>query len=117
LSLEINGKTVEHPRVDGEARLWLREGQDGTVTETDSLRVATYRRIGDGVPLQITTNLELTVAGRAREVQLGKILVPGSLATRVSGALPIQIDADGTASIFVRPGTHVVRIDSVVASH
>ncbi|MFU8804000.1 MAG: hypothetical protein ACNA8W_09355, partial [Bradymonadaceae bacterium] len=102
VSLSMSGQAVPYPRLDTEGRLWLKEGQAGTVTEADSLRVSIYRRIDDAVPLLITTRLELNVSGRAREVQLGSILIAGSRATTVRGELPIQVEASGEVSVYVR---------------
>jgi hypothetical protein len=113
--LFLDGEAVPHPRHDQQGRLWLKEGRAGTVTEADSLRVSVYRRIEDRVPLSVTTRLELNVSGRAREVELGPVLLPGSRAIVVRGALPVQVEPGGEVGVYVRPGTHTLDIVSVIA--
>ncbi|TXD32565.1 hypothetical protein FRC96_17145 [Lujinxingia vulgaris] len=115
IELTVNGQSVEHPRHDAEGRLWLKEGRSGTVTEADSLRATVYRRFDDGVPLRITTRLELNVAGRAREVTLGQVLLEGSRAIALNAPLPVKVEPGGQLSVYVRPGTHFITIDAVIA--
>ncbi|RDV36267.1 hypothetical protein DV096_19640 [Bradymonadaceae bacterium TMQ3] len=115
IELAVNGQPVDHPRHDAEGRLWLKEGRSGTVTEADSLRASVYRRFDDGVPLRIKTRLELNVAGRAREVELGQVLLDGSRAIALHSPLPVKVEAGGQLSVYVRPGTHFIDIDAVIA--
>ncbi|TXD35161.1 hypothetical protein FRC98_16960 [Lujinxingia vulgaris] len=115
IELAINDQSVDHPRHDAEGRLWLKEGRSGTVTEADSLRASVYRRFDDGVPLRIKTRLELNVAGRAREVELGQVLLEGSRAIALSSPLPVKVESGGQLSVYVRPGTHFIDIDAVIA--
>ncbi len=111
------GKSVSHPRLDLEGRLWLQGGADGArATEADSLRVSVFRRIFDGVPMRIINRFELNVSGRAREVSLGSVLLPETRAGAVRGGLPLQAAPDGSVRVYVKPGSHWVEIDTLVTA-
>ena len=110
------GERIARPRFDEQGRLWIREASPESQSEADSLRVSTYRRLRDGVPLEVTTRLELNVAGRAREVSLGDVLLEGTRPVRVDGGLPVQISATGEVKAYVRPGTHVLEVVAYITS-
>lgn len=115
VDLTLAGRAVAHPRVDA-GRLWLRDGNSEGLgeAESDSVRASIYRKFADGVPLTITTRLRLNVSGRAREVELGKVLVAGSRPTAVRAQIPVQVGQDGDTKVYVRPGSHDVEIDAVI---
>ncbi len=114
ITLRLDGREVERPRFDDQGRLWISESGESQAGEADGLRVSVYRRISDGVPLQVTTLLELNVSGRAREVKLGAVLLPDSRPVAVRGPLPVQLDAQGQLSVYMRPGTHRVELDAML---
>lgn len=108
------GNAVAQVRREGE-RLWLRQGAGPRDTVRDSLRVQVQRRIDDGVPLRVHTRLLLQVAGQARDVDLGPILLAGSVPKAVlAGGLPVQVTDAGRVRIHVRPGRHQVEISAVL---
>lgn len=109
-----SGTPVPRVRREGE-RLWLRQGAGPRDTVRDSLRVRVQRRIDDGVPLRIKTRLLLQVAGRARDVDLGPLLLAGSVPKAVKdGGLPVQVTAAGRVRVHVRPGRHQLEIAAVL---
>jgi hypothetical protein len=116
VELTVGGRAIARPRVDGEARLWLGDGTSdgGEEAETDSVRASVYRKFLDGVPLTIITRVRLNVSGRAREVDLGAILLTDSLPVAVRAQIPVQVGADGSAKAYVRPGTHDIEIEAVI---
>jgi len=115
VELSVRGERALHPRLDAEGRLWLQvAGEGGGPAETDSLRVSIHRRIADGVPLRVTNRLELNVGGRAREVVLGKVLLTGARPMALRGDLPSQVQSDGVVKVYVKPGTHIVELDTVI---
>ncbi len=71
LRLTLDGAAVAQPLIDGE-RLWLGKAP-GAANEVpnDSLTAHVYRRIDDGVPMMLTTFVDLSVAGSHRIVTLG----------------------------------------------
>jgi hypothetical protein len=106
IALTINGSPVTIPRLDNQGRLWLR--QRGMTTETtveDRLDMRVYRHILDDIPLQVTTRMELDVAGRPREVVLGPVLLDKHQAMSINSPLPARLEADGRLRLQVRPGS------------
>lgn len=106
IALTINGSPVTIPRLDNQGRLWLR--QRGMTTETtveDRLDMRVYRHIIDDIPLQVTMRMELDVAGRAREVVLGPVLLDKHQAMSIKSPLPARLEADGRLRLQVRPGS------------
>jgi hypothetical protein len=118
IDLEINGEPVAHPRLDAEGRLWLQGGASAgrAAEEADAIRVAVFRRFQDGVPLRVTNRMDLTVSGRAREVSLGSILLPGSIAVSVRSGLPVQISGGGEVKVYVKPGSHHIEVDTLMTA-
>ena len=99
LRLALEGAAVAQPLIDGE-RLWLGKAP-GAVGEVpnDSLTARVYRRIDDGVPMMLTTFVDLSVAGSHRIVTLGARMPEGFEATafdeQPSGATRRQRPAEG----------------------
>lgn len=111
-------REVVHPRVDRNNNLWLQgnEGRQKEDAETDSLRISVHRKIEDGVPIKITNRFELNVSGRSREVELGQVLHANARAVSIHESLPTQVSPSGEVKIYAQPGTHVVEIQTLVAS-
>lgn len=113
VSLALDGKPVAFPRRERDGRLWLADpgvsvdGEDG-----DRLGIRVYRRIDDDLPLRLTTRLELEVAGRARLLTLGPVLLPGGIPLRVQGPIPSRLDGEGYLQLQVRPGSWVLEIET-----
>src|SRR5262249_26183724 len=79
LSLTIAGRAVEFPSRAEADTLFLRKDDDAAeeAREEDRLDITVHRRVTDDVPLLLTTRIGLNVAGKAREVVLGKSLPVG----------------------------------------
>ncbi|MEI7894234.1 MAG: hypothetical protein WCI05_14160, partial [Myxococcales bacterium] len=73
VALTLRGKLVESPTRD--AVVWLQRA--ATKEEGDKLEFVVHRHVDDNVPLRLTTRIELNVAGKNREVLLGKALPQG----------------------------------------
>lgn len=109
--LTVRGGAVLQPERDETGRVFLRGGRP-VRTEEDRLDVRVQRRIVDGVPLLMTTRIELAVSGKAREVLLGKALPDGFIPLSLSGPLPARIEAGGRLRVQVRPGNWTVELDA-----
>ncbi len=115
IGLTVGGTRVEHPRLDADGRLWLQGGAGlDARDEADSIHASIYRRVEDGSPLKVTTQLELNVSGKAREIDLGHVLLAHSRPTSVESPLPVKITPDGGVSVYGRPGTHRVTIAALL---
>ncbi len=126
VELEANGKRIQFPRRE-KTTLWLQgveieaaadedTAQDASeALAPDSLDLQVSRRLTDGLPLLIATHLELRVAGKPREVTVGKVLLGADELLGVeSKDVPVRID-DGVLVAQVRPGTFTVRVLTALA--
>lgn len=104
LSLSVRGQAVAFPNRDAQGRLWLqkRTAEEDTESRID---VAVHRHIADDVPLLLTTNVQLKVSGKGREVVLGRALPQRFVPMSIDSPLPARIEKDGRLLVQVRPGT------------
>jgi hypothetical protein len=101
LALRLDGQEIAVPEREA-ARLWL--GRARVAEAEDSLSLKVFRRLADGVPQRLSTQLQLEVGGRAREERLGVVLPPGFVPMSLQGGLPASIDSDGGLRVQLRPG-------------
>jgi len=109
LSLRLDGMEVPVPEREG-ARLWL--GRARIAEAEDSLSMKVFRRLADGVPQRLSTQLQLEVGGRAREERLGALLPDGFVPMSISSALPASLDADGALRVQLRPGRWNIDVEA-----
>ncbi len=105
VDLTIGGESVAQV-VREQERLWLRAPADSeaATTASDSVKVEVFRRIDDDLPVTVTTLLRLSVSGKARELRLGRLLLPGMEPTAFSAPLPARIEDDGALRVQARAG-------------
>ena len=112
LDLRLNGERVARPQSEG-TRLYLGErARNADPRVEDRLLVRVYRRIDDSVPLKMTTHLNLEVAGRAREITLGRAELEGFVGFQLSSPLPARLEANGDLRLFAEPGTWEIELVS-----
>jgi len=107
ISATLNGRKIDVLNIDQSGKLWLGDSgqeQQRELVQEDSVSVKVYRKVVDGIPLTIETELNLVVSGRDREILLGQFLLQGMEATRFDSPLPARIEADGRLRIQVRAG-------------
>ena len=118
VDLFFNGQAVLHPRRQEDGSVWIREagaaaGPDaGDVPEQDALSLEVFRHVRDGLPLVITTLITVHASGRTREVDLGRVLLAGSVPAAVSSDVPVQLSREGELRFQLRPGTYAIRIEA-----
>ncbi|MEO8353466.1 MAG: hypothetical protein ABI680_17190 [Chthoniobacteraceae bacterium] len=112
LVLLIDGQLVDAPVWDADGFLWLK--RDGSTEETDKdfLAVKLYAALEDGIPIWLRTEVELTVAGKSREEELGIVLPEGWKLAAVESPIPVSIDDAGRMKAQVRAGKWTVRLDA-----
>ncbi|MFA6037686.1 MAG: hypothetical protein WC748_06185 [Legionellales bacterium] len=108
VALTQDNKSIAHPRFDETGQLWLQQADAKLGNAALALRV--FRKINQGVPLTVQSVIELDVSGPAREVQLGPVLLPGTLAMRLDSSLPAQLDDKGILRVQLRPGKWQIEI-------
>ena len=104
IALRLDGEPIRFPRFERTGRLWLGTCAAATATAQDSLGLSAYRRIKDDNPLRVITRLDLDVTGRAREIGLDAILLPGGIPLRLDSPLPARLEPAGRLRLQVRPG-------------
>lgn len=92
VSLRLDGELVTPLRFDQRGGLWLGGSQPESVEQEPArLAVEVVRRIEDSLPLSVETRLMLEVAGAAREVLLGPVLLSGGIPLRLNSPLPARL--------------------------
>jgi hypothetical protein len=108
LALTVRGRRIAFPQRDDDGRVFL--GRKEAPAETDSLEISVYRKLTDDNPLLLTTQLQLAVSGKSREVVLGRALPDGFEPQSVDSELPLRFDADGRLRLQVRPGSWTITL-------
>ncbi|MDH3418993.1 MAG: hypothetical protein OEM78_05920, partial [Gammaproteobacteria bacterium] len=110
VSLSVDGERIARPQIE-RGTLWLGLIPEAAVEE-DRLNVVVYRLVTDGIPVSSVTEIQLDVAGQSREIELTGALLAGFVGERLQSILPVQLDANGTLRVQVRPGDWRVRLTS-----
>ena len=98
----------------------LQPGDDGMIwlqsrsaePAADSLATQVFRFLDDDVPMRMSAQFELGVAGQAREVVLPSAVLDGFTATSVDSPLPARLAEDGSLRVQVRPGNWRIIVGS-----
>jgi len=112
LSLVRDNRAVDNPVWDAQGQLWLRRDASAETTERNFLEVRVSSLLEDGIPMWWRQEVELTIAGRSREEDLGHLLPEGWRLASVKSPIPVSVDAEGRAKAQVRAGTWTVRLES-----
>lgn len=102
VALTLDGNAVSHIERNGD-QLTLGEAA-AAQRAADALSVRVFRRLSDGMPPRLETQLQINVTGSARELVLGPALPGGFVATSLDGDLPARLENDGRLRIQLRPG-------------
>jgi len=108
VALTLDGHAVE--RIErNEAQLTLGEAAE-TQRAADALSVRVFRRLADGLPSDLQTQLQFNVTGSSREQLLGPVLPQGFVATFIDGDLPARLESDGRLRVQLRPGQWTISV-------
>ncbi|MBN2797926.1 MAG: hypothetical protein JXX28_02150 [Deltaproteobacteria bacterium] len=110
VDLILRGVPVPWPRVTPSGTLLLGEGAS---SREERLELDVSRKIADGVPVRVTTRLDLRAAGGSREVDLGEVLLPDTAPVQITSPLPARLDPAGHLLVQLRPGTWTVEIEAL----
>ena len=83
--------------------------------EADSINVRVYRKLADGIPARLVTQLVVAVAGQAREEALGPALPAGFVPVALAAPWPARLDGDNRLHVQVQPGTATVTLEARAA--
>jgi hypothetical protein len=112
LALMLNGQAVENATWDAQGLLWLEGRQPEPAGARDYVELKLYRMLEDGAPMWLRTELELTVSGKSRELELGSLLPEGWLLASMEGPLPMTVDASGRLKVQARAGKWTLHADA-----
>ena len=107
--LAVEGKPVEFPRRDEGGKLWLKKNERGQ-SQGEQISLSVHRRIDDGVPVFVTTRLLLRAGGQAREVELGRAVLEGTVPMQLKSELPARLERDGNLFVQVQAGTYAIEV-------
>jgi len=108
VALSVDGAAVTRLERNGD-QLTLGEAA-AAQRAADALSLRVYRRLADGLPATLETQLQFNVTGSAREQSLGPVLPEGFVATALSGDLPARLGNDGQLRVQLRPGQWTVTL-------
>jgi hypothetical protein len=111
IALTVDGARVDRPALDTDGRLRLVEGEAGSASDS-RLEIDVSRRISDGVPVVVTTRIDLRASGAARELDLGVVAVPGTVPVALEADVPARFDRGGRLIALVRPGSWTITFDA-----
>ncbi len=111
ISLSLSNKKINLPDFR-QGKLWL-DTENIKIKQDSFLELQVYRKISDTIPLEVTTQIKLNVAGQQREIMLNGMLLADFQAIKMTSQLPSQIDENGGLKIQIRPGQWVVEITSL----
>lgn len=120
LSLTLDGHAIAIPNWDERGRLWLRATtpREAPANQDDRLDLRVFRKLRDGLPVVLTTRLELDIAGKHREIVLGPLFdpTPGEtgrwIPLQLHSPLPARLEADGRLRLQARPGSWTVDFEA-----
>ncbi len=108
VNLTLRGKVITSPNRDAKGTVWLQKTV--AADEGERLDFVVHRRITDDIPVLLTTRIVMNVAGRNREVLLGKTLPPGFIPMALTSDLPTRVEGDTRLRVQARPGTWTVEL-------
>ena len=116
VALQVGDAGVISPRRSDDGSVWLGgssddgDGQEDQ-PEVERLELEVLRRVEDGIPLTVTSQLVLRVGGRPREVRLEQPLLDGGeLLSLDAGALSAHFEPAGVLVAEVKSGRHVLTL-------
>lgn len=102
VDLTLDGLRIAQPERPNGA-VWL--GKRRTAESARGLDLQVYRLVGDEIPVQLTTRVQLQVSGEGREEVLAAPLPAGFTPLRLTSELAARLDAAGRLHVQVRPGS------------
>jgi hypothetical protein len=87
-------------------------GAAQTARQEERLDLRVFRRLDDDLPSLLTTELQLAIAGEAREISLPRALPDGFVPMAIEASLAARLDPDDTLHVQVRPGDFRITIEA-----
>ncbi|MBE0500766.1 MAG: hypothetical protein IBX47_04920 [Desulfuromonadales bacterium] len=111
LSLKVSGKAIDFPSLDDSGRVWLQNDKQTEKVIEERLQIQAFRLIDDRIPARIVLQLNLDVAGSAREVLLAPPFpMENFIPVALVSSLPARLEKDGRIRLQLRPGQWQIRL-------
>jgi hypothetical protein len=107
-SLAVKGQAIARPNRQPDGVVFLQK--ESVATEDERLEIVVHRKVTDDTPLRLATRVTLNVAGKKREVLLGRALPAGFVPMALESPLPARLEADSRVRVQVRPGTFTITL-------
>ncbi|HMO01773.1 MAG TPA: hypothetical protein PKD37_02410 [Oligoflexia bacterium] len=104
-------------RLNAQGGLWFSEfGQikEEQKQNIDSIQLKVYRKLEDGNPLILESDIQLFATGSSRELNLGKALPEGVRIFKVDCSINCYFNVQGDLIVAISEGSHLIRITGVV---
>ena len=111
VTLYKDGERIPSPKVDTQSRVWLTQNQESSNAK-GTLSVSIYRKLMDGHPMKMQTNLHFRVSGKMRSVLLDGVVLDGFYPSALLGGLDAKITKDKKLEVEVKAGEWILNIDS-----
>ncbi len=113
ISLSVDGKPAENLNIQT-GRLWFNQStaKPQTDKERDAVKIKVFRKLIDGIPIQLETRIRFAVSGSDRELLVGQLLPDQSKPLQLNSPLPARIEEGGQLRIQVRAGEWEVSLIS-----
>lgn len=111
VKLRRNGVSIYQPQLERNGILWLHGTDNSNTNNTqDQAHFQIFRLITDSIPLQLTTNIQLEISGKERELHTEPILPDGFVPLAISSPLPARLESNGSLRIQVKPGRWTIEL-------
>lgn len=102
--LTVNGK--EQSAAITKNTLWLSKKTDGAQQERDVVQTQVYRYIADSIPMLITTQIDVQVSGKPRELIVDWTPPADQTPIELRCSLPVKLGPDQKIHMQARPGNY-----------
>lgn len=108
VKLSVNGTAIVTPEFNAAGSLWLSSSTQEA--SEDNLDVQVFRKVLDTHPLQVTTSIQLRVAGKQRQAELAPVLLDGFIPLHLDSPLPTRMGQGGKLQVQLRPGEWTIKL-------
>lgn len=108
VKLSVNGTAIVTPEFNAAGSLWLSSSTQEA--SEDNLDVQVFRKVLDTHPLQVTTSIQLRVAGKQRQAELAPVLLDGFIPLHLDSPLPTRMGQGGKLQVQLRPGEWTIQL-------
>lgn len=108
VDLQVDGRSVIPMQRQGD-ELTLGRSLSTAVKEADNVETRIYRKLSDGLPAFLTTQVVLHISGKAREIVLGPILPEGFTAVSLDSSWRARHEGN-FLYVQVQPGDAILQL-------